>query len=486
MALRITPLVIINQALANLQQQTNALGQLEQESATGNRLLRPSDDPVATVTVLAANAQAQSLAGFLSNIQAAQTTLNAGVSALQNVSDIFTQARQIAGEGSNSTNDSTSFEALAQQVDALINRLVAAANTQNNGTYLFGGTASQKAPFSVTATNGQGLPQAVAYQGAGERANAQVSQQQSVDTLYAGSEIFQQQTRGTTVYAGATGAAPGTGTDSATGQGTLLVSHTATIYAAGSGIQAGTNSVNGDTIIGPPSAHTLTILDTSGTGASGTVALDGGTPVAFKNTDTNLQVTGPNGQVVFVNTTGITPGFNGPVAITANGALSVDGGATSVPVNFSSNQIVTNGATGAVTNVDSTNIRTAGSDSLQYTGTSDAFQALFALRDNLRNTRGLSASQQAQALSQNLAELDRVRQGVLKVTGQQSAGLQNLQSLNNQLSQAQLDTQKRITDLQGADIAQIVVGLQSQQNLLQLTLASTARMFSQSLLDFLH
>jgi len=84
-----------------------------------------------------------------------------------------------------------------------------------------------------------------------------------------------------------------------------------------------------------------------------------------------------------------------------------------------------------------------------------------------------------------LSELNRVHEGILNVVGQQSADLQNLQSLGNQLSQVKLNTQQRITDLQGADVAQVVVGLQSQQNLLQLTLASTARVFDQSLLNFL-
>jgi flagellar hook-associated protein 3 FlgL len=484
--MRITPLTIIEQALANLDAQTNSLGQLQQEAATGNRLLQPSDDPVATVAVLAANAQSQSLDSYQANIQTAQTTLNASVTALQSASDIFTQAKQIASEGANSVNDPSSFEALAQQVDALIKRLVGVANSQNNGTYLFGGTASGKTPFSVATADSQGRPLSVIYQGSTQRASAPISQQQTVDTLYSGGEIFQQQTRGTTAFAGSTGAAAGTGTDSAAGEGTLLVTHTTTVYGPGSGIQAGTGSASGDTIIGPTGTHSLTVIDTSGTGASGTVSLDGGPPVAFTNTDTNLKVTGADGNVVYVNTTAITAGFNGPVSITANGALSVDGGATSVPINFSSNQVVTNSTTGAVTNVDSTKIRNTGTDDLSYTGTFDAFQSLIALRDDLRNTRGLSSADQAQVLSQSLSELQRVQEGILKVVGQQSADLQNLQSLGNQLSQVKLNTQQRITDLQGADVAQVVVGLQAQQNLLQLTLASTARQFQQSLLDFLH
>ena len=46
------------------------------------------------------------------------------------------------------------------------------------------------------------------------------------------------------------------------------------------------------------------------------------------NSDTNLKVSAPNGDVVYVNTTAVVPGFSGNVDITADGMLSVDGGTT--------------------------------------------------------------------------------------------------------------------------------------------------------------
>src|SRR5208337_5014218 len=118
-----------------------------------------------------------------------------------------TQAEQIASEGSNSTNDTTTNEALATQVDALINSLLSVANTQNGNTYLFGGTASNKPPFAVAASNSAGLPQSIVYNGSSQRGSVNIGQEQTVNTLYAGSQIFQQQTRGVTTYQGTTGAA---------------------------------------------------------------------------------------------------------------------------------------------------------------------------------------------------------------------------------------------------------------------------------------
>jgi flagellin-like hook-associated protein FlgL len=226
-------------------------------------------------------------------------------------------------------------------------------------------------------------------------------------------------------------------------------------------------------------------VDTSGNGTAGTVSLDNGPPVAFSASDTNLKVAGPGNSVVFLNTTAITPGFNGTVAITPNGTLSVDNGATTTPINFSGNQVVTNGTTGAVTNVNSTNIRNTGTGWLNYTGTDDAFQALQALRDALRNTQGLPSAQQLQTVSQSLTDLKRVQNNVLQVAGAQSADLQNLQALEVQVQNVQLQTRQVISNVGDADYSQVLVSLQAQQNLLQVALATTAKLFDQNLLSYL-
>ena len=301
-----------------------------------------------------------------------------------------------------------------------------------------------------------------------------------------GSLVFQSTQRAATVFQGNTGAKPGTGTDSATGQGALIVSHTATTYASGSGVTAGINSPSGDTILGATGANTVSVDDTSGTGSSGTISLNGGPAVAWTNTDNNLQVVGPNGEVAFVNTTAITAGFNGTVNITSSGSLSTDGGKTTVPINYSANQVVTNGTTGAVTNVNSTAIHSTGTDQVQFTGTFDAFQSLIALRDDLNNTAGLSSHDQTAAISSSIGELQRVSNSILTSVGSQSATLQFLQGQQTSLQQVQLAAQELTTNLQSADVPTVVVQLQSEQNQLQLTLEATASVLQQAnLLDFL-
>jgi flagellar hook-associated protein 3 len=483
MNLRVSAQTILSTALAYSSQQSAALAKLQEEASSGNSILTPDDNPIGEVSVINNGYQVAQLGTDLTNIQAAQADLNTSATTLQAADNLIVQAKDLALQGANDTNDQNGRSALATQVNALLSQLVTLANTQNNGQYVFAGTKTGTVPF-VTDSSGK-----VSYQGSEQAGSLLVGATQTVAVAYPGSQVFQYQQRGTSVYTGTTGAAPGTGTDSATGEGTLVVSHTSTTYGLGqggtsSGVVAGTGSAAGDTIIGPAGAHTLTVVDTSGTGAGGTVSLDGGPPVAFTSSDTNLKVTNASGDVVYLNTQNVTQGFNGTVPITADGTIAASGG-TAVPITFSSNQQVTDTA-GGVTNVNTTNVIRTGTTYVSYTGTYDAFQALAALRDDLNNTRGLSPTDQAQAISQRASDLDQVSHHLLQVVGQQSADLQNLGALQTQTQNVQLQAQQTVGNLQSADMAGVVVNLQAQQNLLQLTLASTARLYDQSLLNFLH
>jgi flagellin-like hook-associated protein FlgL len=387
------------------------------------------------------------------------------------VQDIILQARQSV--------EPTERQALAQEIAGLRERLIGLANTRHNGEYLFAGAASNVQPFAV-ADDGT-----VTYAGDSVRGATQIRPTTRIDVLYSGAEVFMAGERSGSSFLGLTGAAPGTGADSATGYGELQVIHTSTTYAGGSGVAAGTGSVAGDTIIGPAGAHNLTIVDTSGTGAFGTVSLNGGPAVAFTSGDTNLQVTGPDGELVYIDTTAITAGFNGTVAITANGALSTDGGATQVPIDFSGNQQVINGTTGGATHVDSTSIRRAGTESVDYTGTADVFALLAKLESDLTDEANVGNADWQNAMSRHLQDVERVQDHLLSVVGEQAVSLENLDTLETRIGDLQLEQEKMVTDIAGADMADAVLKLQQEQTMLQYTLAAAARMFDVSILDFI-
>jgi flagellar hook-associated protein 3 FlgL len=115
----------------------------------------------------------------------------------------------------------------------------------------------------------------------------------------------------------------------------------------------------------------------------------------------------------------------------------------------------------------------------------DVFQALIGLRDLLRNTGGLPLGSQRQALSQQVGTLDQSQQAILDSVGGVSASLESIQGINNRLGDLKLQGQTDISNLESADISQVVVQLTAQQNLLTSTLAVTRMSFDQNLLDLL-
>jgi flagellar hook-associated protein 3 FlgL len=193
MDLRVSSQTIADQAIANATQQAASVAQLQEQASTGNTIQQPSDNPEGEVTLLAAQELNQQLGTYLTNIKSAQITLGASTTALQNTSSILSQANSLAEQANNSTDSSTTLQAIASQVNDLLGQLVSAANTQSGNQYLFAGTASTTKPFVVTSTNSQGQAETIAYAGNDQQGQAVIGNQQTVTTLYPGNSVFQSQ-----------------------------------------------------------------------------------------------------------------------------------------------------------------------------------------------------------------------------------------------------------------------------------------------------
>jgi flagellar hook-associated protein 3 len=485
--MRVTAETQSQQAILNVQLTFAKMATLQNQISSGNQISNASDNPVGMVQILQNNTQTAQLTTDLSSISSATNVLQSSVSAITSAQTALTSVINTAESAVSPTNQAGANSTLAAQVNTAINQLLGIANTQlSDGTYIFGGTATSKPPFVVSSTNATGQPASIVYQGNQQSSQAIVGKSLTVSTSIPGSSVFQPNIGGTTTYSGSTGAAAGSGFDTATGSATLQVQHTLTSFAGNSGVAAGTSSADGDTILGPAGANTLTINDTSGNGTSGTVTLNGGATVAFTNSDTNLKVTGPSGEVVYLDTSAITAGFKGTVDLTADGTLSVDGGATTTPINFSSSQAVTDGTTGAVTNVDSANIRQTGNEQLTYPGTSDLFQTLIALRDTINNTQGLSSTDRTAAIEQQISQLSNINTAMATPLGNQSSQAQFLSNLQTRNTTLQTNLKANTSTIQSTDMASAIVDLQQQQTLYQAGLQLAAGLNQLSLSNYIN
>ena len=467
---RVTSRMFTQRIASAAQRHQFKIGKLQSQISSGLRVQKPSDDPTVFRSLLARKSMDARFDAWSGNIQEAETQLNSSVDHLLSLRKLFQDAKDIALESRQSTEPSI----LADQTEGLRQNVLEIANQNVNGVYLFAGTAMHTQPF---VDSGDGID----YQGAQARSHIVVSRQITVDVLYSGQEVFQSSERGETLVLGNTGAAAGAGTDNAQGRGELLVSHVATAYAAGSGVQPGTSSNDRDTIVG---SHVLHIEDTAADGSAGTVSINGGAKIDFTSTDTNLLVSS-SGADVYVDLSQIAAGFVGDVEITATGTISMDGGLTQVDIDFLENQQLAHSETGSITNIDTRGVLLAGTDQVEYGGTSDAFQILSDLESDLRRARDLPEQEWQESITRRLEDLDRMVDHLLSVVGTQSATLQSLSDIQVRNEDSQLETQRVIGELEGVDVAGAIFDLQMAQSQLELTFASSNVLLNMSLLDFI-
>lgn len=156
----------------------------QQQLSTGNRVVSPSDDPVAAARALEVS-QSISRVGLEKNNQGtAADTLKNLDSQLGAIGDILAYVREKTVQAGNSSLSAEDRKYLAtdirQQFDALLNL---ANSRDETGEYLFSGYKGDTQPFSGSILN-------VSYNGDEGSRSLQVSSKRLLPTSVPGSELF--------------------------------------------------------------------------------------------------------------------------------------------------------------------------------------------------------------------------------------------------------------------------------------------------------
>ncbi len=144
---RIPNSLMASQAVYNINSVEDQLNQVEEEIETGQQLSTPGQNPTATAIVLPLQQQLAAQTQYQSNVTTDQSLLQNTDTALQTVSTDISQANSLLLSGLGATSTSTDNQALAAQVSTIIQSMVNTANTTFDGQYIFGGSATQSAPF---------------------------------------------------------------------------------------------------------------------------------------------------------------------------------------------------------------------------------------------------------------------------------------------------------------------------------------------------
>jgi flagellar hook-associated protein 3 FlgL len=127
-----------------------ALQKLQTQISTGQRIATPGEDPGVAQRAMTLQRLLEQKDQAKTNLQAAQSYLNATDTALSNVSTIINNVRSAAQAAASDTSSDASRQAAAQQVKEAITQLLNTANQQFRGRYLFAGSRQDVAPFAQT------------------------------------------------------------------------------------------------------------------------------------------------------------------------------------------------------------------------------------------------------------------------------------------------------------------------------------------------
>jgi flagellar hook-associated protein 3 FlgL len=174
---------MLNEIWQDQEQETTAIQQL----STGLRVNEPSDDPTAAAADVLNVAEQGQTDQFIQNTTAVQGQLETADSTLSSVVEALNQAISLGTEAANGTVSSSNQQQIAQQIEGIREQIVQLANTSYEGTYLFGGTNSTTPPYTIDATE----PDGVTYNGNSGTNTVEISAGQSIQTNLPGSELFQ-------------------------------------------------------------------------------------------------------------------------------------------------------------------------------------------------------------------------------------------------------------------------------------------------------
>lgn len=448
----------------------------QEQLATGKRILRVSDDPGGATLALAYGRRAGDTERFLASLQSGRNLLDSSATRLEESGELLVRTRELLLQGMNGTLSSSDRATLAQSVEQLRERLLELANDQVDGRYLFGGTATNGAPFSASTIHGV---ERVAYVGNAQAQRVQVGDGSYLQTTLPGFEAFSALERGGASYSGLTGAQAGTSADQGSGFTRLDVRHDGTSAVLGAGLALANGGAD-DTLLG---IHSL-VVDA----VAGTVQLDNGPalaiPAAGAANLADFVVTDENGAELHLDFSGYSgASFSGSVSGAAS--LSLDG-SNYTSINFGETDLqLVDDASDVVLHVDTRGIRRAGVELVVFDGTVNAFDTLRGIADDLANVDGLDFDALSERFDTWLGELDRNHENVLAALGGVGARAEHAVNLAEALGEqgAQFDALR--SNIEDADLGTVALELSRAQTTLELVQATSARLLSTSLLDFL-
>src|ERR1700674_212684 len=155
--------------------------QAQSEISSGNRIGKPSDDPAAAADIVRLTGQKSESDQYLSNVGAAQSSLNYTDTVLGGVQTVIQRGISLGQSSLSSPSTASSY---STEVNSLHDQVVSSANANYQGQFIFGGSATRNPPYV------QQPDQSVTYQGNSDVLKVQIGRSTTLQVHIPGNQIF--------------------------------------------------------------------------------------------------------------------------------------------------------------------------------------------------------------------------------------------------------------------------------------------------------
>ncbi len=184
--MRISSLQIFSIANNSISEANQAITKTQAQLSTGQRILSPSDDPVASTKILELEQSLARIDQYGKNIDLAENNLDLEESALNGVLNLLQRVREIAVQaGNTAVYTENEYKSMAAEVDSRLEEMLNLVNTRSaSGDYIFAGYRGGEQPFVGDAQAG------FEYQGTEGQLHIKVSDSAKVAASDSGKDVF--------------------------------------------------------------------------------------------------------------------------------------------------------------------------------------------------------------------------------------------------------------------------------------------------------
>jgi flagellar hook-associated protein 3 FlgL len=182
--MRVTNKSVNESVIMRLNSISSDLFKANEVISSGKKINRLSDDPVGLVSVLNLRSSLANLDQLERNLAAGRSWLEAGESALSQVESILSETKALTVQMASANVGSKERSNATAIVEGYLQQILALANTQVGGRYIFGGTKTDIAPFELS--NG---PEVI-YQGNESAFSIKIGRNMDVAVGRNGEQVF--------------------------------------------------------------------------------------------------------------------------------------------------------------------------------------------------------------------------------------------------------------------------------------------------------